>query len=117
CWIEKKSMQNNFLNLKAYERHQLHNLEIENLILFNPTKIKNIIAAFLSVYKKNNAFISISLDGFGLSEQFITLPTSTPQLTDFGISSTGNFLWGYRFMYQNNDGQSVFYLYKILRSL
>lgn len=116
-WIQKNTTNNAPLQFTAYERHELHNLELEKLILFNPTRIGQLIKDFLSRHNKHNAFIAFSLRGESLTEKFITLPTSHPKTTDFGITQSSNFLWGYRFMYHNHDGQAVFYLYKIPRSL
>src|SRR5690606_2679509 len=71
----------------------------------------------LSRHNKQNAFIAFSLQGASLTEQFITMPTSHPKAIDFGVTQSSNFLWGYRFMYHNHNGQAIFYLYKIPRSL
>ena len=117
CTITKNIHTATPLHITAYERHELHNLELEKLILFNPTKIKNIIKAFLHTHQKENAFITISLAGSGISQEFISMPTSTAQAADFCIPFSSNLLWGYRFMYYNEQGQSIFYLYKITRSL
>lgn len=116
-WIQKNTKTKTPLQCTAYERHELSNLELEKLILFNPTHIAKLITHFLSRHKKHNAFIAFSLQGASLTEEFITLPTSHPKATDFGMTPSSNFLWGYRFMYHNHDGQAVFYVYKIPRSL
>jgi len=117
CWMTGNTKHNNKLTVNAYERHELNNLELAHLVIFNPTRVKQIIHKFLSTHKKENAFITVSLNGLGVSEQFITMPTSTPKTSEFKIEHSSNLLWGYRFMYQNDNGEFVFYLYKIPRSL
>jgi hypothetical protein len=116
-WLQKSTNGKAPLQCNAYERHELPHLELEKLILFNPTRMAKLITHFLSRHKKRNAFIAFSLQGTSLIEHFITLPTSHPKATDFGITQSSNALWGYRFMYHNHDGQAVFYVYKIPRLL
>src|SRR4030095_4788143 len=48
---------------------------------------------------------------------FIALPTSTPHATDFNIVYSSNSVWGYRYLYPNDDGQFVFYVYVVPRLL
>ncbi len=104
-------------NLRAYKRYQLGNLELLNLIPYNPTIIKKYISSFLREHNLQNAFITFSLDGPAVIEKFIAMPTSTPARTDFGFTTAGNIGWEYRYVYQNDDGQYIFYVYAVPRSL
>ena len=115
-WIQKTDNQSR-IEIKAYQRTTLEHLELEKLILFNPTHIKNIITTFTSKLNKNNAFIAFSLHGLSIVEEYITLASSTPKREDFGIPHSSNRLWNYQYLYQNDKGQFVFYLYKVPRSL
>src|SRR5437660_12853682 len=84
-WIQKTDNQT-ISEIKAYQRNPLEHLELEKLILFNPTYIKNIITSFLAQHKKNNAFVAFSFKGPSISEEYVTFSTSTPTREDFGIA-------------------------------
>jgi hypothetical protein len=103
--------------LRAYKRYQLDNLELAHLTPFNPTIIKKNIHSFLQENNKRNAFIAFSLDGPAVTEHCIALPTSTPHRADFGIAHSSNMLWEYRYLYPNDHGQFIFYVYMVPRSL
>ena len=117
-WIEKTNNATAPLLLRAYKHYPLNNLELEHLTLFNPTVIKNYITSFLQQHNLADAFIAFIVHGPGVTEQFVAMPTSTPHRTDFGISSNSrSLLWEYRYLYPNDHGQFVFYVYSIARSL
>jgi hypothetical protein len=113
--LEKRSRAP--LTVRAYKRYQLDNLELQNLILFNPTTIKKYITSFLAEHNKTDAFIAFSLDGPAITEHYVALPTSTPHRADFGIVNSSSVLWDYRYLYPNDHGQFVFYVYTVPRSL
>lgn len=117
-WIEKIDHGSAPLIMRAYKRYSLDNLELTNLILFNPTIIKKYISSFLREHNLEDAFIAFILQGPNIAEKFVAMPTSTPELTDFGITNNArSLLWEYRYLYANDEGQSVFYVYKVPRSL
>jgi hypothetical protein len=109
-WMQNNNSQT---EIKAYQRYQLKHLELEKLILFNPSSIKKIITHFLNENRIMNAFVAFSLHGLYISEEYVALPMSTPTKEDFGITSSNNILWGYEYLYQNENGQFVCYTYKI----
>jgi len=111
-WIQKTKNES-IAQIKAYQRHSLDHFELEQLVLFNPTYIKNIIITFLSAYHKKNAFIFFSFNGPSIIEYCIAFAISTPKREDFGIPHSSNMLWNYQYLYQNDDGQFIFYVYKI----
>jgi hypothetical protein len=116
-WIQKIGNGRAPLVLRAYKRYQLDNNEIVHANLFNPTTIKYNITSFLYEHNQQNAFVAFGCDGFILDEQYTALPTSTPHRTDFGVSSRNSIMWDYRYLYPNDHGQFVFYLYTMPRSL
>ncbi len=117
CWIQKTNMAiaRAPLLMKAYKRYSLHNLELHKLIPFNPTRIKKYISSFLYEHNLQNAFITFCLDG--IAEKCVVLPTSTPHRADFDIKNVSSMQWEYRYLYPNHDGQHVFYVYAVPRSL
>ena len=117
-WIEKTNNGSSPLLLRAYKRYPLNNLELEHCTIFNPTIIKKYISSFLQQYDCADAFVTFVLRGPGVTEQFVAMPTSTPHRTDFGIASNSrSLLWEYRYVYSNDHGQFVFYVYSVPRSL
>src|SRR5690349_17348422 len=84
-WIQKTKNGSAPLILRAYQRHAIHDLELFNLIPFNPTCINKHIRSFLDCHDLHNAFIIFCLQGPSLQEQFVMLPTSTPHRTDFSM--------------------------------
>jgi len=116
-WIQQKTKGSPLLLLCAYERYQLTNLELANLTLFNPTIVRNHISVFLEKYDKKDAFIAFCLDGPGVIERFVALPTSAPARSDFEIAYSSSTIWDYYYMYHNDRGQFVFYLSIMARSL
>src|SRR3990172_3808264 len=117
CWIQKVKEGVAPLTLRAYKHYPLNNLELEKLILFNPTIIKQHIVSFLQEHSLQNAFIIFCLDGSSVAEKFVAMSTSTPHRSDFGIAVSSNILWEYRYVYPNDHGQYVFYVYVVPRSL
>jgi hypothetical protein len=114
----RKATEDGPLVLRAYKRFPLNNLELEKLILFNPTIIKEYICSFLEEHNLSDAFIAFILHGPTVVEQFVAMPTSTPHYADFGITNkTHSLLWEYRYLYSNDHGQFVFYVYTIPRPI
>ena len=103
--------------VRAYKQYPLNNLELENLVLYNPTLIKKYITSFLQEHDLSDAFVAFTLHGQAVTEQFVAMPTSTPHRTDFNVTDARNMLWEYRYLYPNHDGQFVFYLYSVPRSV
>jgi hypothetical protein len=116
-WIQKAKNGTAPLVLRAYKRYQLTNLELEKLILFNPTDIKKYITSFLQEHNIRNAFITFCFDGPGVTEKYVAMPTSTPHRTDFGIPQSSTILWEYRYVYGDDHGRYIFYVYIVPRSL
>jgi hypothetical protein len=114
-WIEQTKNSTAKLVLRAYKSYPLNNLELVNLTLFNPTIIKKHITFFLSEHNLQDAFVAFVLHGPAVIEQFVAMPTSTPHRTDFMISNSANMMWEYRYIYPNDDGQFVFYVYSVPR--
>jgi hypothetical protein len=103
--------------LDAYKSYSLDNHELHNLTLFNPTIIKQHIVSFLTEHNLQNAFVAFVLDGPAVQEQFVTMPTATPQRTDFDIPNSAHMIWEYQYMYPTDSSHFVFYLYSVPRSV
>lgn len=117
AWLQKtKTASTALLQLRAYKHIPLTNSELENITLFNPTRIKHTITDFLTTHKKKNASISFCLNGPGVTQQYISLPKTHPTDTDLGITPSSARVSHYKRMYYY-DGQSLFYVYTLERAL
>lgn len=114
-WLHKTTDQK--IQVQAHQHIVYDNFELENLVPFNPTEIKKDINAFFSRYSLHNSFTSLILESSSISEPYVSFPTSAPKKEDFGIPPSRSILWNYHYLYQNDEGQFVFYVYKIPRSL
>jgi len=114
-WLTKQK-NNNRLSLQAYEKYLFDSYEILNGMLYNPTCIARLITQFLKKNNQHDAFVAFTLSNECLLEDFITMPTSSPKRSDFNHQENTSRLWGYRHLYQNDDGQSVFYTYTFSRA-
>jgi hypothetical protein len=127
CWLEssfakatKDTAEHGVapLVLRAYKQYPLNNLELAHLTLFNPTVIKKHITSFLCEHNLQDAFVAFALHGPVVHEQFVTLPTSTPHYTDFNSAQNNrNVVYEYRYLYPHHNGQFVFYVYSVPRSV
>jgi len=116
-WITPKSPTTAIPSYSGYKHHTLSPFEITHSLVCNPTHIKTLMSDFLTQHNKRNALISLCLAGNQLYHYYLALPTAHPKATDFGIAPSSTTQWGYRFMYHNDEGLAVFYVYKIPKSL
>lgn len=114
CWIKKDDHIR--FSVKAYKKYILSGLELEKNMIFNPTAMKKYITPFLQEHNLLHAFLLFSIDESILTEYFIAMPTSTPSITDFTKFRSNTLLWGYQYIYPNDEGSSIFYVYTIARA-
>jgi hypothetical protein len=114
-WIQKTTTMSAPLLLRAYQRYSLDNFEFVHLIPFNLTKIKKYISSFLYEHNLHNAFVIFCLDG--IIEQYVALPTSTPDRADFNMPTISGMQWEYRYLYSDHEGHHLFYVYAVAQSL
>jgi hypothetical protein len=96
--------------VQAYERFELRNLELENLIIFNPTNIKRLVHTFLKKYRVEHAFVACSLRGPQLFEHYVTLQSQKPKSSDFMMPELKKLAWDFEYIYPTDHGKSVFYV-------
>lgn len=110
CSIITTSSKRAPFAVRAYQRFPLRNLELERLILFNPTKIKQNIQHFLHVHDAQNAYVSCMLNGPELFEKISSLRTATPTVDDFNLPQTNASTWQHRYLYPSDNGKWIFYI-------
>src|SRR5579863_5962777 len=74
-WLEKTNRGTASLVVRAYKSYPLDNLELANLILFNPTVIKEHITSFLKEHDLSDAFVACALHGPAVHEEFVAMPS------------------------------------------
>lgn len=115
--IQKTDSTSTPYTLRAYKQVTLDNLELENLVLYNPSKIKEIVSEFLTVHQKTNSFIAFSLQGPAITEKLVHSPSSTFNANNFNTQDRGYVERGYHYMYPHDHGTFVFYTYSVPQSL
>lgn len=111
-WIESTGKRAP-LSLRAYKQYPFTNLELEHLVVYNPTRIKQHIVEFLHTYKLTNACIIFGLCGSGIKEKFITVSSAQPSRDNFNIPHTKQIYWDCCYLYPNDTGQFVFYVFTL----
>jgi len=119
-WIESAGKK---AKLKAIKTETIQNLELEHLIIYNPSHINSIIQSFIKSHKLQNAYSLFCLSGPSLKEQFIT--SDTVKLNQKSLDthdqqaqiSWKHLVWDYSYLYPTQNGQFVFYVAGISREL
>ena len=119
-WFEQ---DNNKATLKAYKSFPLEHLELERLVIFNPSHISTIIQSFLDEHRLQNTCALFCLSGPSLKEQVVTCETATfcpkkmANTTDFKLPEWEGIIWDHSYLYPSHDGKYVFYIAGITREL
>jgi len=114
CWFEQTNNKQPF-RLKAFQTKKIENLELEQLIVFNPSLIGRFIKQFLNINKIKNPFTHFCLNGPSIIEQFVPVETATPTPDQFHLKKNKNCIWDYTFLYPTYNGQFIFYASGIKR--
>jgi hypothetical protein len=118
CSLIGSSKQSSLLTLHAYKKYTFQDLELEKLIVFNPTKINHVISNFLDSCNAQRAFVACALRGPQLFERFVAIANANPSLKDLALpEQTHHMLWDHRFIYPADNGLWVFYVTGIPRSM
>ncbi len=115
-WI-RPSKKHAPLELKAYQEFPLPNLELEKLVIFNPTRIKKHINSFLASNKLLNARIACTLAGPSINERLVTCARAHPDKKEIIKSQKQHWHWEYCYLYPHDNGKFVFYRCGIPRPL
>ena len=116
-YIQKTDASSTPYALRAYKHVPLDNLELENLVLYNPSKIKDVVSGFLNEHRKTNSFIAFSLQGPAITEKLVHSPSSTFNAHNANTHDRGFIERGYQYLYPHDNGTFVFYTYAVARSL
>lgn len=110
CSIICQSTSSSPLVLMAYQRFDLTHLELEKLILFNPTALKKYIDLFLLAHNAHHAFVACALRGPSLFEQFVTLPHAHAKRDHFTQTELNSLVWDFQYLYFIDGGLHTYYV-------
>lgn len=96
------------ISLQYYGSQTLDALELEHLIVFNPTRIRTMIQ---QVYDPSYQSIPvlISLNGPSLFSKIISSPHAHPSLAQFNLPRIPHMRWAYHYLYTHNN-RHYFYI-------
>lgn len=109
-WIKPTRAAAAPYELIAHERIPLNNLELNQLIVFNPTSLQKKISAFVDKHNLHNASAAIALTGPQLVESIVQLHTTTPTRSDFRAPKLKSMVWDFRYLHPHEDGTNAFYV-------
>jgi hypothetical protein len=115
-WI-KAVPSTSVYTLMAYRRTTLDPAIIHRSFLFNPTIIRQHIAAFIQAHNLTQAYVLFSLSGPGIIHDFIPQVTSQPQPHDISLTGLTKAAWDMQYLYQHDNGAYVFYICGMKREL
>ncbi len=116
CSYLSQSNQTHTISLKSYNTLKFDNLELENLIIFNPTTLSRYIANTYQPYAHKNTPVLLALNGPSLYTKILSTPNAHPTLEQFPISHAPHWLWEYSYLYSHNH-RHYFYVCGMQRTL
>ena len=109
------SSTNQRITIHRFNAIPLHHLELEQLVLFNPTRISRFINHWYRIASKKVPLL-MSLSGPALIEQLVPLPITHPTIDQFPINHSPDWHWEFVYLY-SIDTMHYFYLTGIRRSI
>jgi hypothetical protein len=106
---------NNRWMLKNYHKIPLLNLEFEQSVPFNLTRIKQSIHEFITANDLKSAYAAIAISGPGIKEEFLTRSIAHPKREHFESEELKLNIWDYIYLYPMDHGQFAFYVTSISR--
>lgn len=94
--------------LKAYNRYPIQKLELNQLTIFNPTRIKKYISAFLTTHSLTQALTYFALADPAIFQTVVDLPTASPTQKDFDALPLKKLVWDFCYMFPKDDGHSFY---------
>ena len=92
-WIARSKGKKATARLKAYTRIPIKQFEFSQAVLFNPTRIKHHITAFIQEQQGANIPVALSVSGPKVFEKIIHLNTASPTAQEFGLPELQTLNW------------------------
>ncbi len=111
-WFEQEHQK---IFLKAYQTNKLENLELERLLIFNPSRISSMIQSFLKKHNLKNSYSVFCLSGPCVKEQFVTSQfCALDKVSQYEnraqyVVDMDHLIWDYVYLYPK-DERFVFYV-------
>jgi len=115
CCLFEETKDN--YHLKDYQKTELNDLQLEHLIVFNPSSIESFIDQFTKKHNLKKPYTFFCLKGPSLFESTVTTKTSTPEFEEFNLPDKKNIITHSMYLYPSQDGQCRFYIAGIKREL
>ncbi len=106
CWLVK--ITDIFFEIKGYEYTPLSSLELEQLIIFNPTKIKQLITHFINKNNLSFPVAAFALTGPMIKEKIIAADEE-PQLKEFNLENESQWVLQNSYLYTNDHNKHIYY--------
>jgi hypothetical protein len=107
CWLSSSSTTAP-LQLHSLYRTTITQLELEHLLVFNPTRIAALISSWYQATDHQMPIVC-ALSGPLVDEQIIPLPTAHPTSNQLPITHTPHLQWRYTYLY-SYDVAHYFYI-------
>jgi len=105
------------LRVDACEITPFTNLECEKLIIFNHTRLRTIIGAFVRKHHATKRYTTLALTGPNIFEGMISQQTAHPKMQDFSLARSNKHVWDFQFLYPHDNGSYMFYVCGIPHTL
>lgn len=116
CSIVAKNDRTQKITLLACKTNPIDNLACEQLNLFNPTWIENVIRSFLQKHNAQNYFAACTLRGPHMIEEYMIAEQQTAGIDEL-ITKKDHHAYASEYVYPLDDHQSVFYVCGIAQPL
>jgi hypothetical protein len=103
--------------LYAHHCFPLIHHEFEQLILFNPTRIRTYIQKVISQHQLENSSCVIALTGPSITQRIITIHESTPAYHQIVDPRLKGLVWDYYYLYPEDDSRHALYVTGIKQAL
>jgi len=97
------------IQLKSFHNQTCDTLELEKLIVFNPTTITKQITAYYQAIGNRAIPVLLALNGPSLYTKIISTSDAHPSLEQFNLPRTPHLQWAYRYLY-SHDNRHYFYV-------
>lgn len=97
------------IQLRSHDTQTLDTLELEKLIVFNPTNIVDRIRKQYQAIADESIPVLIALNGPSLFTKIISSPKAHPSLHQLNLPRTPHMQWAHRYLY-SHDHRHYFYV-------
>ena len=109
CWL-KQTKKDNKIQIKAYKRIPLRQLEFSQAIIFNPTLLKHQIKTFLDTYRLHKLPAALSVTGPKIIEKIVQVKTTSPTTQELAMPELQTLTWDSMYLCPSQRGGFDFFV-------